>query len=159
MAMKERLGGRTVPTSLTVQVKMWPTPTAKLGDNRRGVPSRDVALSRLADGRRNFDDAVTAWPTPTASDAKASGGKQGSADVTLTDLAVRGRRPQMITPAGNDGSPKADLNPRFIAALMGVPWGWLTPSTLEATDWSRWRQHMHSVSWLDASDTKSRKAG
>lgn len=39
-----------------------------------------------------------------------------------------------IIVAGNDGQPKADLNPRFVAALMGVPWDWLTHSTSEATD-------------------------
>jgi hypothetical protein len=45
----------------------WPTPTARLGDAQRGLPSPELAASRYASGRRNLDDAVAMWPTPSAS--------------------------------------------------------------------------------------------
>jgi hypothetical protein len=57
----------------------------------------------------------------------------------------RSRRHQTTPTDGNDGPPKADLNPRFVAALMGVPWDWLTPSTSVETDsYHAWLQ-AHSV--------------
>ena len=47
LAMKARMGGgRTQPTSLTVQAKMWPTPTAQVagaGYGRQFPPGRDDA--------------------------------------------------------------------------------------------------------------------
>ena len=130
MAMKAAMqgGARTTPTSLTVQAKMWPTPKASEGmrgtDPRR--PGREGGDSLL--------QAVNSWPTPTTRDAAKSGGKEGSSNVTLTDAAVRGRLHQQITSGGNDGSPRADLNPRFVAALMGLPWDWLMHFTSEETD-------------------------
>jgi hypothetical protein len=37
-----------------------------------------------------------------------------------------------------------DLNPFFVAELMGLPADWLTPSTSEVTDWCRRQQQQHS---------------
>jgi hypothetical protein len=52
----------------------WPTPTARLGDPKRGMPSQELARERMESGRRNLDDAVmTTWPTPTASDHQGPG--------------------------------------------------------------------------------------
>jgi len=100
MAMKAAMpgGARTEATSLTVQVKMWPTPRAHDGTSGGDKPS-----SHPQSGGEGLQSAASRH-----------------APTTTTD--------------GPNGSPKADLNPRFVAALMGVPWDWLTPSTSEATD-------------------------
>lgn len=79
----------------------WPTPTSKLGDDRRGSPSTATALKRFEQGRRNLDDAaaLATWPTPTARDAgdtpeqflarKRRAIAKGSAmGVALTDLGM-----------------------------------------------------------------------
>jgi hypothetical protein len=93
LEMKARMGGgRTEPTSLTVQSKMWHSPMA-----------RDCKGEGFEDTNLPSQEAEAFHLDPT----------------TRTD--------------GNDGSPRADLNPRFVAALMGVPWDWLTPSTSAAT--------------------------
>jgi len=107
MAMKAAMPGgpRTEATSLTVQVKMWLTPKAQDGMAGNGMRSTQ-------DGRQDeagqLKAQVRMWPASR------------HAPTTTTD--------------GPNGSPKADLNPRFVAALMGVPWDWLTPSTSAATD-------------------------
>jgi hypothetical protein len=50
-------------------------------------------------------------------------------------------------PDGKPGSAKADLNPRFVAALMGVPWDWLTPCiSVETASYQLWLR-THSPSW------------
>ena len=65
---------------------------------------------------------------------------------------AEGFRLDPTTPSdGNDGSPKADLNPRFVAALMGVPWDWLTPSTSAATDSSPLALVKHSDNFSQGS--------
>lgn len=46
---------------------------------------------------------------------------------------------------GGTTSPPADLNPRFVEALMGVPPGWLTPCTSVETDSFQWWLHAHSL--------------
>jgi hypothetical protein len=92
--MKRRLNGTETVTSLTVQAKMWPTPTAR---DTKGQDQPNRA------GGPSLVNAVRFPRNPT----------------TPTD--------------GESGSPKADLNPRFVAALMGVPWDWLTPCMPVAT--------------------------
>jgi hypothetical protein len=66
------------------------------------------------------------WPTPRAHDAKdmATCSPQRNTD---------GLPGAAITAHGNDGSAKADLNPFFVATLMGLPMDWLTHSTSEVT--------------------------
>jgi hypothetical protein len=110
MAQKAKIGDgatRTQPTSLTVQVKMWPTPRASMNENRTGKPAPSHGVTH---GRTLAGEAST----------------HGLHDpTTATD--------------GNDGPPRADLNPRFVAALMGVPWDWLNPSTsVETASYQRW---------------------
>ena len=105
---------------------------------------------------------ASVWATPTSTDAKASG--NGSAKIaageswggTLTDQTCRmpGPLPEMTSPAGLDGAPAADLNPRFVEALMGVPPGWLTPCTSVGTDsYLEWLRSQRSnlrgvLAWL-----------
>ena len=108
MAMKARMGGgRKQPTSLTVQVKMWPTPRASMNENRttRHAPSHGKTHGRTLAGEA----------------------------LGLPDLTTR--------TDGGGTSLKVDLNPRFVAALMGLPWDWLTPSTSEAmASYHKWQQ-------------------
>jgi hypothetical protein len=96
-AMKARMGGgRTEPTSLTVQTKLWATPRASMNENRTGkhAPTHGTTHGRTLAG-----------------DASHLGGT--------------------ITADGPNGSQRADLNPWFVAALMGLPWDWLTHTTTE----------------------------
>lgn len=82
-----------------------PTPTARLGDPKRGLPSPALAQRRRASGRRNLDDAVM-WPTPT----------------------VNVNRNRASYPSsGGDGLQTAvggALNPTWVEWLMGFPPGW-----------------------------------
>lgn len=113
LAMKARMpgGGRTEATSLTVQAKMWPTPTSHDPKDLGGPPSQH--------------------------ERKSPG---------LATVASLHGRPGETTPTdGESGSPKVDLNPRFVESLMGLPPGWLTPSTSVETDsFQRWLR-MHSL--------------
>ncbi len=96
-----------------------PTPTAKLGDPKRGMPSPELAAKRWAQGRRNLEDAVAMWPTPTSRDWKSSSmGKQGNARP-LSEVAGNG-----------------PLNPKWVEWLMGFPIGW-TDLDASATRLSR----------------------
>lgn len=69
--------GAAVRPSLEGVVQMLPTPTARLGDDRRGAPSAEVAGRRMESGRRNLDDAVALLPTPRASDTGTEGRRAG----------------------------------------------------------------------------------
>lgn len=106
---------------------------------------------------------ASSWPTPTSTDFKQSGGNPsttGTHGVTLTDAARRDPTwappGHQLATTGADGpatSPKVDLNPRFVEALMGVPSNWLTPSTSVATgSFQRWLQ-THSLSSLTVSES------
>jgi hypothetical protein len=65
---------------------------------------------------------------------------------------AEGFRHDPTTPTdGPTGSSKADLNPRFVAALMGVPWDWLTLSTSAATDSSPLALVKHSDNFSQGS--------
>lgn len=79
--------------------------------------------------------AVRMWPTPRAHDGTSGGDKPSSHPQSGGEgLQGAASRHAPTTPTdGLTGSPKADLNPRFVASLMGVPWDWLTPSTSAAT--------------------------
>jgi len=94
----------------TAVLRSWPTPTAKLGDPKRGMPSPSAAGARLRAGRRNLDDAVV-WATPTARVAGRGRGWTGPGRP-LSEQA---------------GGP---LNPTWVEWLMGFPPGWtdLDPS-------------------------------
>ena len=117
MAMKQRMPGgpRTEATSLTVQVKMWPTPRASEGTRGSDGPHGDGGLSLKA-------------------------------TVSHQDPTMRSD--------GSGGRPKADLNPRFVEALMNLPVGWsdpegsLTDFTSWVTAWSLSPLPSHLESWL-----------
>lgn len=94
-------------TGLDSRRKNWPTPLAHLGRGA-GAPSRETALARWESGRRNLDDAVVLWPTPTASDSKGGTGYS----------ATRQGGGNLRTEVG--GLP----NPEWVEWLMGFPPRW-----------------------------------
>jgi hypothetical protein len=86
--------------------KMWPTPSASLGDHG-GL----VTLEKAREGG-TLVEAVSArmWPTPAARDSRTlKGAKRGpnSEGGTPLPVAVGGT-----------------LNPRWVEWLMGFPDGW-----------------------------------
>jgi hypothetical protein len=135
-------GGAELGTNVTLTdraVRMWGTPVAR--DDGK-TPDAHLAMKARMGGNRTEATSLTVqarmWPTPAASagdrgsDPIRTNAKAGG--LTLRQEVESGPLALTTTPDGGSGSPKADLNPRFVAALMGVPWDWLTPSTSEATD-------------------------
>lgn len=118
-------------------LRMLPTPRAT--DGTKGGPNQ-----RGSSGDLMLPSAVL-LPTPTAMDSKASGGKVGSPDVTLTDATERGDTrginfgdyapaiarwehltrpaPAPTEPTGKGGAHR--LSPRFVEWMMGIPAGWV----------------------------------
>jgi hypothetical protein len=75
------------------------------------------------------------WGTPRAADAaKGSDPPHGNGGQTGLKQQLASHLAAVTTTDGKRGSPQADLNPFFVAALMGLPWDWLTLSTSEVTD-------------------------
>lgn len=177
IAKKESFG-RSEITSLNTQVKMWmtpttvdstgrqyqnrdgsrvltlpgeasawptPTPTAALGDSRRGMPSAETAALRMEQGKRNLDDAAALWPTPKTTDPK-----HGTGGPSLKQVTGAGRQAVTTSTDGSGGSPTVDLNPFFVATLMGLPMGWLTLSTSAVTASCLRQLHTPSDSYLTA---------
>lgn len=98
----------------------WPTPTARLGDPRRGLPPAATAATaerRYAEGRRNLDDAVAMWPTPNSSGHKGQGqlNRTPLRPVCGDDLPTRVARGLWPTPTARDHMP-AHRPPDYIAA-------------------------------------------
>ena len=82
------------------------------------------------------------WLTPRAAEGSRGHDVQHGTGGPSLGLLVR-----TTTTDGTSGEPKADLNPRFVAALMGVPWDWLSPCTSVETDsYHEWRRK-HSPNW------------
>jgi hypothetical protein len=80
-----------------------------------------------------LQQAAKMWPTPKAHDSKAPRSKTEIKRISPDLNDVVSHLAQTTQPDGNDGQPRADLNPQFVAALMGVPQDWLTPYTSEET--------------------------
>ena len=165
MAMKARLdGGRSAPTSLTVQSKMSATPTAT--DQLSGGPSdiaprgnrSDITLRgqakmwptpKASEGFRRTDparpgrtggdsllQAVARWPTPKARDAK--GPENANRNSPSLETFAQLGHPDETTPTdGPTGPPEADLNPSFVESLMGLPDGWSDPEG-SVSGFTRW---------------------
>lgn len=128
------------PASRAIVAALLPTPRAT--DGTKGGPNQ-----RGSSGDLMLPSAVQLLPTPTATDSKGSGGKVGSADVTLTDATERGAvrgidfgvyapaiarweavlgrpAPSPTEPTGKGGAQR--LSPRFVEFMMGLPDGWVT---------------------------------
>lgn len=147
---------RTQATSLTIQALIWPTPRATDGerssgsdpDHGEGGPSLRQLAQRMKEAGQ-----TARYPTPKHRDSRneASQGRRSDPDLSafLQDRETSGD--------GDDGPRRADLNPSFVAALMGLPPGWLTPSRPVATaSFRRWRQR-HSWVWSAPPITRRRR--
>lgn len=131
-------------TTLTDRaVRMWGTPVAR--DDQKS-PEAHMAMKE-AMGRNTVTSLtvqVKMWPTPLARDGKGEPGTNFNQSNLVRSVGLH--HPTTTTP-GTDGSPKADLNPRFVAALMGVPWDWLNPCTPVETDSYHAWLRKHSPNW------------
>jgi hypothetical protein len=76
-----------------------------------------------------LNEQAKMWGTPTARDDQ----KSPEASARSLDRHTAGLRAVTTRTDGDSGSPKVDLNPSFVAALMGLPWDWLMPSTSAGT--------------------------
>jgi len=75
------------------------------------------------------------WPTPIASaGTRGSDPPHGDGAPSLKTLVTHSHHAPTTQPAGPNGPPKVDLNPAFVAALMGLPPDWLMHFTSAATD-------------------------
>jgi hypothetical protein len=137
---------RAGPNLVAMATRMWGTPVAR--DDGKS-PEAHMAMKHAMG--RNTATSLTVqakmWPTPRAHDGASGGDKASSHPKSGGDglQTAASRHHQTTTTDGGAGSPKADLNPRFVAALMGVPWDWLTPcisvGTASFLEWQR----LHSV--------------
>lgn len=131
---------------------MWPTPTASDLKGNKGVNRKSPSLG---------DERM--WPTPRASEMSrgsdpARGPKGGSTGLKHDAEHWSGHPDPTTATGGTDGEQRADLNPRFVAALMGVPLDWLTPSTSVGTDSFRQWQRAHSSNSSPATVTPPSQA-
>jgi hypothetical protein len=110
--------------SLLGQARQWPTPTARLGDPQRGMPSPATAEARYASGRRNLDDAVmlpaaetgrTAFATPESSKWR-SPNTVDAKDGTRRNISSG--QVQLCHQVGGS------LNPGFVEWMMQYPKDW-----------------------------------
>ena len=134
-------GSHVTLTDATRRGRLWQTPTATDAEGngyRSGSRSDEPKLKGEA----------RLWPTPAASmayrgtDPDRTNDRAGSPTYKSVALAWDG--PPDPTETGPTGSQRVDLNPFFVAELMGLPADWLTPSTSEVTDWCRRQQQQHS---------------
>lgn len=134
-----RSGSRSTEPLLKGAARQWPTPTTmdmrKSGGNPNTTGTHGTTLT---------DATVRMWGTPAARD------EQRSVEAALVKQATRGPRIEETTTDGPDGSPKVDLNPFFVATLMGLPMDWLTLSTSEVTASCLRQLHTPSDSYLTA---------
>lgn len=86
---------------------IWPLRGTLQNGNAYALPTSEHRISEIG---------CSFWPTPTATDAKASGSAHLTTEsgrhtgTTLTDAAVRGKG--------------GHLNPAWVETLMGFPMGW-----------------------------------
>src|SRR5690606_2086238 len=100
-------------------------------DDQRSPEAHLAMKARMPGGERTEVTSLTVqakmWPTPVARNAKGRAGANRNSPE-LPDLVQRGPQGETTPTDGKSGSPKVDLNPRFVESLMGLPQGWLTPS-------------------------------
>lgn len=143
---------------------IWPTPTARLGQNRGAQSKRFLNPKRSSD----LDDAVAYYPTPTAIDTGS--GRYNKSDspnaAKRPTLAMMARKNLWPTPTTGDGRgrrtskkakekfhsgptlleaihgdrPGGKLNPDWVEWLMGWPVGWTDLKPLETDKFRQWRQ-------------------
>jgi len=103
-----------------ISASMWPTPHAHDAATPKTPAQISAMRERSGAGVRNLNEMVL-WPTPTAQDSAASGGRNEASrklgskthpGTTLSDLTVS-RRARPGSPTG------MVLSPRFVEAMMG----------------------------------------
>jgi len=111
--------------------RTWPTPTSKLGDERRGSPSADTAAKRFGQGKRNLDDAVALWPTSTARDSKSVGGENHPehGGPSLPNMVLKHWPTPCSADADRASGQFARGNPTLTGAIRGL---WPTPTAQDA---------------------------
>ncbi|MGB5760819.1 MAG: hypothetical protein WBM50_28145, partial [Acidimicrobiales bacterium] len=128
---KQSRGSGPSDITLTEAVRMWGTSVAR--DDQKSPEAHLAMKDRMGGGRTEVTSLTVQskmWATPRASmnenrttqHAPSHGETHGR---TLAGDAAS-HQAETTTPDGNNGSPRADLNPWFVAALMGLPWDWLT---------------------------------
>ena len=118
--------GGTSRASLSQIVKMWPTPQARDGDQRGAQAKRYFNPKRSND----LPDAVAAFPTPSVNDSKNS--TLPASPVTRDNLPGHLLR--------NGERPGGQLNPTWVAWLMGWPLEWTALKPLEMGKFRKWLQ-------------------
>lgn len=94
----------------------------------------------------------SAWPTPKARDSKSAEGPAGmnGQSPDLNVVACHSFHPDLPTPQLGPQSSQIGqtsrrrLNPAFVEWLMGLPIGYTASGRL-GTEWSRYRQQLHSA--------------
>lgn len=118
--------------SLVDRALMWGTPVAR--DDQKSPEAHAATKARMSGGRKaatSLTAQVKMWPSPMARDCKGEGFDNTNLPNFARTWPTYGPRDPTTTTGGSDGKV---LNPRFVEALMGLPNGWLTPSTSAATD-------------------------
>ena len=105
--------------------------------------------SGVRSGEPKLQGQARMWPTPRASMNENRTTKPAPSHGVTHGTTLAGEASRHVpttTTDGPNGSLKADLNPRFVAALMGVPPDWLTLSISGGTDSFRSAQQKRSDS-------------
>ena len=114
---------------------MWPTPNVPNGGRS---PKNGMSRTGMTpDGKKRqvgLENAVKLWPTPTAEDSQCKGNHPGAVDSL--HAAVKMFPTPQATDWKRDGRPHGfdqqdlprviggQLNPTWVEALMGYPFGW-----------------------------------
>ena len=123
---------------------MWGTPVAR--DDQKSPEAHMTMKARM--GRReptSLTVQAKMWPTPRASEGfRGTDPPHGTGGPSLRQVAtgIASHHDPTTSTGGLNGKV---LNPRFVEALMGLPNGWLTPSTSVATDSSPNAPELHGT--------------
>lgn len=106
-------------TALSLQIKNWSTPRASPNENRqtKSTPSQEAGTHG-----RNLASDVNRWPTAASRDWKDSGYELAAQDRNSPCLpaSVILNSPLDLDNRNTDGKNRAQLNPAWVAQLMGT---------------------------------------
>jgi hypothetical protein len=145
-----------------MEVQQWRTPSS--GDPEGGV----MEIRPASAGKYKLRDDAVNWATPTASADQNPGSKLKDVSMPIADQAANYSLPLETRMTNGDGSCDNDrtsrlayralrlmramlkhrLNPLFAEWLMGWPERWSTVTTDSgslATEWSRYKQQLHTA--------------
>jgi len=115
--------GRTGGSSLREEVALWPTPQAQ--ESRKKLTDYDHKKGRYLtkDGHHygmGLTQAVKLWPTPQASDNRNRG------NLSSGGVIRRKEKGKQINLSQSVSHTSGQLNPTWVAWLMGYPLEWLS---------------------------------